>query len=88
MGTFGGATATSAGVVIDSSGRLLVAGGDGPSTSNALGIERLLPSGAVPYDAAFGLTATPGRETIACGTGTGQSEGGRAAGQPADRAGG
>ena len=73
-GTFGGATATAAGVVIDSSGRLLVAGGDGPSTSNALGIERLLPSGAVPYDAAFGLTATPGRETIACGTGTGRAK--------------
>ena len=60
--------------MIDSSGRLLVAGGDGPSTSNALGIERLQPTGAVPYDAAFGLTATPGRETIACGTGTGEAK--------------
>ena len=71
QGTFGGTTATSGGLAVDSSGRLLVAGGDGPSVRSALGIERLLPTGAVPYDAAFGLTATPGRETITCGTGTG-----------------
>ena len=53
-----------------------MAGGDGTSgtLTNALGIERLLPTGAVPYDAAFGLTATPGRETIACDTGTGRAK--------------
>jgi uncharacterized delta-60 repeat protein len=66
QGTFGGAAATGGGAAFDSTGRLLVAGGDGASTTNALGIERLLSSGATPYDPAFGNTSTPGRESVVC----------------------
>ncbi|MEY2450784.1 MAG: large repetitive protein [Acidimicrobiaceae bacterium] len=66
QGTFGGAAATGGGAAFDANGRLLVAGGDGASTTNALGIERLLSSGATPYDGTFGLTSTPGRESVVC----------------------
>jgi uncharacterized delta-60 repeat protein len=70
--TFSLASASAgAGSAVDANGRLLVAGGDGPSnsTSNALGIERLVQSGTTPYDSSFGLSGTPGRETISCATG-------------------
>jgi uncharacterized delta-60 repeat protein len=70
-GTFGGAAATGGGAAFDGTGRLLVAGGDGASTTNALGVERLLSTGTSPYDATFGVSTTPGRETVACATGTG-----------------
>ena len=66
QGTFGGAAATGGGAAFDSAGRLLVAGGDGASTTNALGIERLLSTGTTPYDSAFGVTSTPGRESVVC----------------------
>jgi uncharacterized delta-60 repeat protein len=68
-GTFGGVNATGGGATFDGSGRLLVAGGDGAASTTALGIERLLSSGATPYDSSFGLSSTPGRETIDCPTG-------------------
>ena len=70
-GTFGGKAATGAGAAIDGAGRLLVAGGDGAANNsiNAIGVERLLVTGASPYDPSFGLSSTPGRETISCATG-------------------
>ena len=70
QGTFGGAAATGGGATFDSTGRLLVAGGDGASSTSALGIERLVSTGTTPYDATFGVSGTPGRESVACPTST------------------
>jgi uncharacterized delta-60 repeat protein len=65
--TFGGATATGAGTALDGAGRILLAGGDGPSAgTNAIGLARLLATGTSPLDATF---ANGGKLSLPCPSG-------------------